>query len=42
MHEPDDFIEVYPDAVDRVTCATIVARLRDSQNLQPGQIGGGV
>ncbi len=42
MHEPADFIEVYPDAVDRVTCAAIVARLRDSQNLQPGQIGGGV
>ncbi|MEO6519397.1 MAG: 2OG-Fe(II) oxygenase [Pseudoxanthomonas sp.] len=42
MHMPADFIEVYPDAVDRETCATIVTRLRDSQNLQAGQVGGGV
>ena len=42
MHEAADFIEVYPGAVDPAACAAIVARLRDSNALQPGRIGGGV
>lgn len=37
-----DFIEVIDDAVDRETCASIVARLRGSGSLQPGRVGGGV
>ena len=37
-----DFIEVVDDAVDRDTCAAIVARLRGSEGLQPGRVGGGV
>jgi len=37
-----DFIEVYPDAVARDTCDALVARLRASAELQPGQVGGGV
>lgn len=37
-----DFIEVYDDALDAATCATIVDRLRASDALQPGRIGGGV
>ncbi|HEX7803735.1 MAG TPA: 2OG-Fe(II) oxygenase [Pseudoxanthomonas sp.] len=37
-----DFIEVIDDALDRDTCAAIVARMRDSDGLQPGRVGGGV
>jgi len=37
-----DFIEVIDDAIDRETCAAIVARLRGSDGLQPGRVGGGV
>lgn len=37
-----DFIEVIDDAVDRDTCAAIVSRLRGSEGLQPGRVGGGV
>lgn len=42
MDEPVDFIEVIGDAIDRDTCAAIVARLRGSDALQPGRVGGGV
>ncbi len=42
MRQPADFIEVYPDALDRDTCAAIVARLRRQPGLEPGRIGGGV
>ena len=42
MDAPADFIEVYPGALDAATCAAIVARLRASDALQPGQVGGGV
>lgn len=42
MHPPADFIEVYPDAIDRDTCASMVARLSGSGELQPGLVGGGV
>lgn len=42
MDAPADFIEVYPDAISREDCAAIVARLRESPQLQPGRIGGGV
>ena len=37
-----DFIEIYPSVLPVDTCAAIVARLRDSAQLQPGRIGGGV
>lgn len=42
MDAPVDFIEVIDEAIDRDTCAAIVARLRDSDALQPGRVGGGV
>lgn len=37
-----DFIEVYPGALDAAACAAIVERMRASDALQPGQVGGGV
>ncbi|MET0756061.1 MAG: 2OG-Fe(II) oxygenase [Pseudoxanthomonas sp.] len=37
-----DFIEVVDDALDRASCEAIVARLRESEGLQPGRVGGGV
>lgn len=37
-----DFIEVIDDAIDRDTCAAIVDRMRGSDALQPGRVGGGV
>lgn len=37
-----DFIEVVEDALDCDTCAAIVSRLRGSEELQPGRVGGGV
>ena len=37
-----DFIEVTPGALSPDACAAIVARLRGSRDLQPGQVGGGV
>ena len=37
-----DFIEVYPDALDRAQCAALVARFRASGDSQPGRVGGGV
>jgi hypothetical protein len=37
-----DFIEVTPGALSRDACAAIVARMRASRDLQPGEIGGGV
>ena len=42
MDKPVDFIEVIDDAVDRDTCAAIVARMRGSEGLRPGRVGGGV
>ena len=42
MSDARDFIEVYPDALDPATCATIATRLRASTALQPGRVGGGV
>ena len=43
MHDnAPDFIEVFPGALDAATCAAIVARLRESDALQPGRVGGGV
>jgi hypothetical protein len=38
----DDFIAVTPNALDRATCDAIVERLRASDALQPGRVGGGV
>jgi 2OG-Fe(II) oxygenase superfamily len=37
-----DFISITPNAVSAELCAAIVARIRASDALQPGQIGGGV
>lgn len=37
-----DFIELFPQAVPRAECEALVARMRASQALQPGRIGGGV
>ncbi|MCW4455356.1 2OG-Fe(II) oxygenase [Flavobacterium sp. MXW15] len=37
-----DFIEVVDNAVSAEDCAAIVQRLRESAQLQPGQVGGGV
>ena len=37
-----DFIEVTPGALSPEACAAIVARLRGSRDLQPGQVGGGI
>ena len=37
-----DFIEVIDNALDAATCDAIVARMRDSDSLQPGRVGGGV
>src|SRR5690606_14538912 len=38
----DDFIHVVPGALDAQACATIVSRMRESRELQPGRVGGGV
>jgi hypothetical protein len=38
----DDFIGVYPDALDPATCAAIIARFDASDALGPGRVGGGV
>jgi hypothetical protein len=37
-----DFIEVYEDALDAATCGALVERMRASDALQPGRVGGGV
>ena len=37
-----DFIEVFAGALDDDACASIVARMKDSDALQPGRVGGGV
>lgn len=37
-----DFIEVYPEALDRAQCAALVARFAASGDLQPGLVGGGL
>ena len=42
MPDRADFIEVTDAALDRGSCEAIVARLRGSAGLQPGQVGGGV
>ena len=42
MPDRADFIEVTEAALDRRSCEAIVARLRDSAGLQPGEVGGGV
>jgi|SRR5690554_664820 len=38
----DDFIHVVPGALDAGSCAAIVERMRASDALQPGRVGGGV
>lgn len=44
MHagEADDFIGLSPGALDRASCAAIVERLRASNALSDGRVGGGV
>ncbi len=37
-----DFIEVYPDALDRETCAALIERFEASGQAQPGRVGSGV
>ena len=37
-----DFIEVYPEALDRARCAALVERFNASGHRQPGRVGGGV
>jgi hypothetical protein len=37
-----DFIEVFPGVLPADTCAAIVSRLRESTQLRPGEVGGGV
>lgn len=37
-----DFIEVYPGALDPALCADVVGKMRDSDALRPGRVGGGV
>jgi hypothetical protein len=37
-----DFIEVYEGALDAAGCAALVERMRASDALQPGRVGGGV
>lgn len=41
MNQPD-FIQITDNAVSAADCAAIVQRMRDSQQLHPGRIGGGV
>ncbi|NZA25021.1 2OG-Fe(II) oxygenase [Luteimonas sp. SJ-92] len=38
----DDFIQVTPGVLDADACAAIVARMRASDALRPGEVGGGV
>ena len=40
--QPADFIEVYERALDAASCAALVERMRASDALQPGRVGGGV
>ena len=42
MSAPMDFIETFPAALHPGTCNDIVARMRTSDALQPGRVGGGV
>lgn len=42
MTTTHDFIEVFDEALPRETCAAIVERLRASDALAPGRVGGGV
>jgi hypothetical protein len=42
MSAPKDFIETFHAALQAGTCNDIVARLRASDALQPGRVGGGV
>ena len=37
-----DFIECYPGQLPAAVCADVVARMRQSPQLQPGRVGGGV
>ena len=39
---PADFIEVFPDVLDRARCAALVERFNASGDRQPGRVGGGV
>ncbi len=40
--ETIDFIQITDDAVSREDCAAIVRRMQASEQLRPGQVGGGV
>ena len=42
MSVATDFIEVIPNALSTEECAAIVARMRASEQLRPGEVGSGV
>ncbi|MBT2143600.1 MULTISPECIES: 2OG-Fe(II) oxygenase [unclassified Rhodanobacter] len=42
LNVPDDFIEVYPDALPAAQCAALVERFAASAKTRPGRVGGGV
>ena len=41
-HEQDDFIEVYPDALDAAWCHALTERFSGSPDGRPGRVGSGV
>lgn len=42
MSAGGDFIETFPGVLTRAECDALVERLRGSEGLQPGRVGGGV
>ena len=42
MPPPDDFIEIYDDALPRAACAALVARFEASGQDRPGEVGAGL
>jgi len=42
MTASGDFVEIYESVLDPAACADIVGRMRRSDALQPGRVGGGV
>jgi hypothetical protein len=40
--QADDFIEVYPDALSKEACASLIEHFEDSRAAVPGRVGGGV
>ena len=42
LDDSNDFIEVYPQALDRAACAALLQRFDASGDVAPGRVGGGV